>query len=103
MSAETMTKQETTGRARTLRAHALGLLGANLALGALLLWALPAIDRLMHRSDDSSWTLQQFVQPWASDSPVAPLYGIAMSVAGVVAGLVLIVHAARLLTGTAGR
>lgn len=106
MSAEAMTKPETSERVRVVRAHVLGLIGANLALGALFLWALPVTERLLHSPAGAGLTVRQLLQPWAEwgrEMPVPAEFCAALSLAGIIGGGVLITYAARLLTSCGER
>jgi hypothetical protein len=97
MDAGISTRSPRTIAPRRLRAHALGLVGANLAIGALVVWAVPIISRLRQGSG-GAWSAAQFLQPWArADSGVTALslLGAVMLVSALIAGLALIGCAAR--------
>src|SRR5262249_10001025 len=84
---------------RRRRAHVLGLIGANLALGALCLWGMPLCQWLRHRSAGETWSAALLVQPWAPGSAVTALSLVALAalVAALIAGIALIGRAARLI------
>jgi hypothetical protein len=87
------------------RAHLLGFVGVNLALGALCLWFIPLVHWLRNRPAGEAWSAAQLIQPWASaGSTLMPLslFAIAGVVAAVIIGIALVCHAARLL-GEDGR
>jgi hypothetical protein len=97
MDAGFSTRTPRTIAPRRLRAHALGLIGANLAIGALVVWAVPIIGRLRQASS-GAWSAAQLLQPWAkADSGVTALslLGAAMLAAALIGGLALIGCAAR--------
>ena len=85
--------------AQRRRAHTLGLIGANLVLGALCLWGMPLCQWLRHRSAGESWSAALLIQPWAPGSTVTALSLVAVAalVAALVAGIALIRRAARLI------
>ena len=73
---EAMPQGDQANPARGLRAHALGLIGANLVAGSLFLWALPLLA------------------PWTPGSGLA-----LVAAATMVLGVALVVRAARMLAG----
>jgi hypothetical protein len=103
MIAHAPTKDTRRTRSRSLRAHAIGLVGANLAIGALFAWVLPLLVRLWRRSPtEGELSLVQLFAPWADSeggvTALALLYDVLM-LSAVVAVIVLVIHAARRLDG----
>jgi hypothetical protein len=102
MTAPAQSKDDRNTRSRSLRAHAIGLLGANIAIGALFVWALPLLARLWRWPPSGELSLPQIFAPWAESgaglTAFALLYDM-LALAALVAGVVLVIHAARLLGG----
>jgi len=95
---EDMPKESEGNAARGLRAHAIGLIGANLVVGSLILWALPLLARFWHLSVPG--ILQRLLMPLAASDgagTVALVYD-AIALAAMVAGIALVIRAARLLS-----
>src|SRR5882724_12417350 len=77
MTAHAPTKDDRSTRSRSLRAHAIGLLGANLAIGALFIWALPLLARLWRRpTSGGELSLQQLFAPWADPGASPTAFGL---------------------------
>jgi hypothetical protein len=95
MSAHSPTKTEATQRWRRVKMHALGLFGANLAIGTLVLWWLPLLFELV-RGDANPWPRPLALAPVRSSAGVA-VVGDALALAAVVIGIVLVLRAARMI------
>ena len=95
MSAHSPTKTEATQRWRRVKMHALGLFGANLAIGTLVLWWLPLLFELV-RGDADRWPLPLALAPASPGAGVA-VVGDVFALAAVVIGIVLVLRAARMI------
>ena len=85
--------------ARTLRSHAIGLLGANLAIGALFVWVIPFVLAYFRAPAGPDWSLLRVLAPWSAVEtpvPVSLLYA-ALALGAIVVGTFLVVRAARLV------
>jgi hypothetical protein len=85
--------------ARTLRSHAIGLLGANLAIGALFVWVIPLCLAYWQAPAGLDWSVLRILAPWSaveSTMPVSLLYS-ALALAAIVIGTVLVIRAAKLV------
>ncbi|HZS83163.1 MAG TPA: hypothetical protein VFA50_09830 [Stellaceae bacterium] len=79
----------------SLKAHALGLLGANLAIGTLALWGLPLVTGVSLGSI-AAGTSAPPAALW-NIAELPPLLGHLLAVALILLGLGLIGRAARML------
>ena len=85
--------------ARTLRSHAIGLLGANLAIGALFVWVIPLILAYWQAPASLDWSVLRILAPWSAvenSVPVSMLYSV-LALAAIVIGTFLVIRAARLV------
>jgi hypothetical protein len=96
MIAETSASPEARAHRRGLCAHAAGLAGANLAIGAFAIWAIPQAIALSQQS----WALPCLLAPWGSTAgTVTPLalLGDALVLLAAAAGITIIRRAAQML------
>jgi hypothetical protein len=105
MSVDSTTKVLQSVRSRTMRAHGIGLLGANLAIGALSLWLLPVfVDFLTDRS--ASWPLARLLSPWSppgSGVTILSLAGLLLAIAALTTGIALMAVGARMIEEEQGK
>jgi hypothetical protein len=93
-----MPRDSRANTASGVRCHLLGLVGANLVVGSLFLWALPLLARLWQPA--APGLLQRLFAPLAAGEggigATAVVYG-ALALAALVVGVVLVIRAARRL------
>jgi hypothetical protein len=85
--------------ARILRSHAIGLLGANLAIGALFVWVIPLCLAYWQAPASLDWSLLRILAPWSAvqtSVSVSLLYGV-LALLAIVLGTFLVIRAARLV------
>jgi hypothetical protein len=98
MGAHLPTESDRPPRARSLAAHALGFFGANLAIGAVVLWWLPLLRALWQGGAAAPWG-RLLLAPWSATGAVTAfaVLGDLAVVAAVVLGARLVGHAVRML------
>jgi hypothetical protein len=98
MRVDLPTQSDRPPRARMIAAHALGFCGANLAIGAVVLWWLPLLRALWRGGAAAPWS-RLLVAPWSAAGEVTALaiLGDLAVLAAVVLGARLVGHAARML------
>jgi hypothetical protein len=77
----------------------MGLLGANLAIGALFVWVIPLCLAYWQAPAGLDWSPLRLLAPWSaveSSAPVSLLYS-ALALAAIIIGTVLVIRAARLV------
>src|SRR5215472_16710985 len=94
MSIDSSAKSLRIQRPRTLKAHLLGLLGANLVIGTLALWAMPLIvERLRH--PDHEWSALRLLASWSPRGEIG-VVAILLDLAGlaiILFGILLMLRA----------
>ena len=98
MSVELSMKAAPFIRSRSFKAHLLGFLGANLAIGAISLWALPLLLDLAKGASDR-WSPERLLAPWSAGTELTPLavLGDILVLVAIGVGIGLLARAARLL------
>jgi hypothetical protein len=82
-----------------LRSHALGLLGANLAIGALFVWVIPFLLAYFEAPASVDWSLLRILAPWSAveaSVPVSLLYAV-LALGAIIVGTFLVIRAAQLV------
>jgi hypothetical protein len=76
--------------AKSYRCHLMGLVGANLVVGAIVLWLLPLLGRQL--AGDDGW---HRLMPWSTATDHGGI--AALAVGALIVGAALVIRAARQL------